>query len=144
MTINRRALLGLGTAAAVTALTTFSRGAPALAQSGGYKLIRHGHVLTLDPTLGEIPDGDVLILDDEIVDVGSQLSLPGGQGTIIEADGMVVAPGLIDNHRHMWGTLLRGFSGDHTFGDYFGQVLLTISPLLTTDDVYLGCLLGAY
>src|SRR5690606_39293930 len=65
MTINRRALLGLGTAAAVTALTTFSRGAPALAQSGGYKLIRHGHVLTLDPTLGEIPDGDVLILDDE-------------------------------------------------------------------------------
>src|SRR5690606_15339643 len=56
----------------------------------------------------------------------------------------VVAPGLFVIHGHRWGPLLRGCSGHHTFGDYFGEVLLTISPLLTTDDVYLGCLLGAY
>ena len=100
-------------------------------------------MLTLDPQLGELPRGDVLIHGDQIVQVAPNLNLPG-PGEIIDAEGMVVAPGLVDNHRHLWATLLRGFSADHSFGDYFGQVLLTVSPKLTTDDVYLGCLLGAY
>jgi cytosine/adenosine deaminase-related metal-dependent hydrolase len=140
MTITRRTLLGAGSAAALTTLA----GVPASAQpSGDYTLIRGGHVLTLDPQLGELPTGDVLILGDQIVDVAAHLDLPG-PGVIIEAANMLVAPGLVDNHRHLWVTLLRGFSAGHTFGDYFGQVLLTVSPQLTTNDVYLGCLLGAY
>ena len=141
MTITRRALLGLGSATAATTLTGFSSAAQP--NQGNYTLIRGGHVLTLDPQLGELPRGDVLILGDQIVQVAPNLNLPG-PGEIIDAEGMVVAPGLVDNHRHLWATLLRGFSADHSFGDYFGQVLLTVSPKLTTDDVYLGCLLGAY
>lgn len=142
MTITRRAVLGLGTATAATTLTGFSTQNQSTLQTDPL-LIRGGHVLTLDPQLGELPQGDVLIQGDQIVDVAAQIN-PPDPGTIIEADGMLVMPGLVDNHRHLWVTLLRGFSADHTFGDYFGQVLLAVSPRLTTDDVYLGCLLGAY
>jgi cytosine/adenosine deaminase-related metal-dependent hydrolase len=142
MTITRRTLLGWGSATAVSTLTGFSSDDQSVAQ-GEYTLIRGGRVLTLDPQLGELPRGDVLVLDGQIVEVAEHVDLPGA-GVIIEAEGMLVAPGLVDNHRHLWGTLLRGFSADHTFSDYFGQALLTISPRLTTDDVYLGCLLGAY
>lgn len=57
---------------------------------------------------------------------------------------MIVAPGLVDNHRHLWATPLRAFSADHAFNDYHSQVLFDISPHLTTDDVYIGYLLGAF
>src|SRR5690606_9282590 len=140
MTITRRALLGLGSATAVTTLTGFSTAAQ---PHGDYTLIRGGQVLTLDPQRGELSRGDVLVQGDQIVDVAPNLNLPG-PGQVVDAEGMVVAPGLVDNHRHLWATLLRAYSADHSFGDYFGQVLLTVSPRLTPDDVYLGCLLGAY
>jgi len=151
MTITRRSFLGLGSATALTALTGIAGSPASAAQPFGaslfsqndYILIQGGRVLTLDPQLGELPVGDVLIQGDEIVSVGPNLSLPG-PGVVINAQNKLVTPGLIDNHRHLWVTLLRGFSADHTFNDYFGQVLLTVSPELTTDDVYLGCLLGAY
>jgi 5-methylthioadenosine/S-adenosylhomocysteine deaminase len=126
----------------VSTLTGLSVAERAAAQTE-FTLIRGGRVLTLDPQLGELPRGDVLISGDQITAVGAQVSLPG-PGTIIEAEGMLVAPGLVDNHRHLWGTLLRGFSSNHTFADYFGQALLTVSPRLTANDVYNGCLLGAY
>lgn len=141
-TMKRRTLLGLGTATAVTTLTGLAQPAQAQAQ-GDYKLIRGGRVLTLDPQLGELDRADVLIQGSQIVNIAANLNLPG-PGEILEAEGMIVAPGLVDNHRHLWGTLLRGFSADHTFNDYRSQVLLSISPHLTTDDVYIGCLLGAY
>jgi 5-methylthioadenosine/S-adenosylhomocysteine deaminase len=109
-----------------------------------YTLIRGGHVLTLDPQLGDLPDGDILVDGDRIVAVAPHIDPPDGRVSTIDATRMIVAPGLIDNHRHLWVSLLRGYSGDHTFGDYFRQVLLSISPRLRPDDVYLGCLLGAY
>jgi 5-methylthioadenosine/S-adenosylhomocysteine deaminase len=151
MTITRRELLGLSSATALTALTGLAGGYSAaqrplksnLFNQNDYILIQGGRVLTLDAQLGELAVGDVLIQGDEIISVGTQLSLPG-PGLVINAANKLVTPGLIDNHRHLWVTLLRGFSADHSFGDYFSQVLLTVSPELTTDDVYLGCLLGAY
>jgi 5-methylthioadenosine/S-adenosylhomocysteine deaminase len=151
MMISRRTLLGVGSATALGALTGMTGGASAtprlfgqsLLTQNDYILIQGGHVLTLDPQLGELPVGDVLIQGDQIIDVGTQLSLPG-PGIVINAANKLVTPGLIDNHRHLWVTLLRGFSANHSFSDYFGQVLLTVSPELTTDDVYIGCLLGAY
>jgi 5-methylthioadenosine/S-adenosylhomocysteine deaminase len=108
-----------------------------------YTLIRGGQVLTLDPELGSLPSGDVLVDGDRIAAVGPHLDPPEG-ATVIDAGQMLVAPGLVDNHRHLWVTLLRGFSVDHSFHDYFQQVLLGISPRLTPDDIYYGCLLGAY
>jgi cytosine/adenosine deaminase-related metal-dependent hydrolase len=100
--------------------------------------------LTLDPELGELPRGDVLIDGDRITEISPHVSTRGKRVTTIDAEDMIVAPGLVDNHRHLWVTLLRGFSADHTFSDYFARVLLEVSPRLTPHDVYLGCLLGAY
>lgn len=143
MTMTRRALLGGSSAAVVTALTGIGGQARPRGR-GRYTLIRGGHVLTLDPQLGELPRGDVLVHGDRIVEVGPRIDARDRRATVIDAEHMIVAPGLIDNHRHLWVTLLRGFSADHTFADYFAQVLLTVSPRLTPRDVHLGGLLGAY
>ena len=40
-------------------------------------LIRNGFVVSMDPDIGEIPDGDVLVENGTIVEVGRGLECPG-------------------------------------------------------------------
>jgi cytosine/adenosine deaminase-related metal-dependent hydrolase len=63
-------------------------------------LIRAGHVLSMDPDIGELPQGDVLIEDGLIKAVAA--SLGDVDAEIVDASGHIVAPGLIDTHRHTW------------------------------------------
>lgn len=60
----------------------------------------------MDPALGNFPKGDVLIEDDKIIAVGTNLPKQGAQ--MIDADGMIVIPGYVDNHKHLWESLVRG------------------------------------
>lgn len=104
-------------------------------------LVRNGHVLTMDPKLGDFESADVLIEDGEIVAVGP--SLPVTDAEIVEAGGHLVLPGLIDTHRHTWQSLVRGICGDWTLGDYFFGIRQGISPEYRPEDVHLGNLYGA-
>jgi imidazolonepropionase-like amidohydrolase len=61
-------------------------------------LIRGGTVLTV--TKGIIENGDVLIQNGKIAQIGTNLSAPQG-ATIIDAKGKFVMPGIIDAHSHM-------------------------------------------
>src|ERR1035438_6510414 len=106
-------------------------------------IIRSGHVVTMDPELGDIPGGDVLVSGGAIAAVGPGLDAPGAR----ELDGreMIVAPGLVDTHWHMWNTLLRSMSGGMPGEDrpagYF-SVSLGLGQAFTADDNYQGTLLA--
>lgn len=152
-TFSRRALLGGGSAAALAATVGWSSDRRTRSQlpseprghGGGLKLIKGGYVLSMDGALGDLPTGEVLIDGDQIVQVAARVDArQAARAETIDATGMIVMPGLIDNHRHMWESLIRGFSANHTFGEYFARVLFGISPRLTPDDVFLGNLLSAY
>lgn len=156
-TVSRRALLSGGSAAAVAATVAWS-GDGALASPGAsesgrrpqtrdsrLKLITGGYVLTMDPALGDIPDGEVLVDGDRIARVARRVEDPrAARAERIDARGRIVVPGLVDNHRHMWVSLVRGLAANLTFEQYFGTVLFGISPRLTPDDVFVGNLLSAY
>lgn len=59
--------------------------------------------------LGSINGGDIKIDRDRIVSVG-----PVATGdTIIDATGMIVMPGFVDTHNHLWQTLIRGCGLEH-------------------------------
>ncbi|GAB7046555.1 amidohydrolase family protein [Catenuloplanes indicus] len=105
------------------------------------KLIRGGHVLSMDPSIGDHPHGDVLIEGGVIVDVGTALDVPDAE--FIDANGMVVMPGLIDTHRHTWQGALAQIATDWTLNEYFTQLLGRFSPLFTPDDVRAGTAFGA-
>jgi 5-methylthioadenosine/S-adenosylhomocysteine deaminase len=149
---SRRVLLSGGSAAAVAATVGWSNDRserPAQREGQGHgtrlKLIKGGYVLTMDSQLGDLPTGEVLIDGSEIVEVAPRVDSHRAAGAErIDATGMIVMPGLIDNHRHMWESLIRGVAANLTFDEYFGAVLFGISPRLTPDDVFLGNLLGAY
>lgn len=103
-------------------------------------LVRGGCVLTMDPDLGDIPIGDVLLRGDRIVEVGAALDAPGAE--VIDAAGMIVLPGLIDGHRHAWQSVLRGLAGDWTFPKYMVEARAIYCGCFDPDDAYLANYLG--
>jgi cytosine/adenosine deaminase-related metal-dependent hydrolase len=108
-------------------------------------LIKAGQILTLEPQLGTLPAGDILIEGSRIIQVAPYISLPPGwRGEVIDAAGMLVTPGLVDNHRHLWQSLIRGASANHTFAEYLTHALQKLSGRFTPEDIYLGNLLSAY
>ncbi|WP_051342781.1 amidohydrolase family protein [Pseudonocardia spinosispora] len=104
-------------------------------------LLTGGHVLTMDPALGTLPTGDVLLEGERIAAVGT--SLPVVDAEVVDVRGRIVAPGMIDTHRHTWQSLVRGLCTDWTLADYFYGVRLAVSPAYTAEDVHLGNRLGA-
>src|ERR1700678_2896210 len=106
-------------------------------------LIKGGHVVTMDPALGDQPDGDVLVRDGVIVEVGPGLrtSAPGAE--VMEAKGRLVIPGLVDTHRHVWQGAIGGFTPQVTGAGYGPAALTGIAPKHSADDVYAGTLWGA-
>jgi cytosine/adenosine deaminase-related metal-dependent hydrolase len=104
-------------------------------------LVRGGHIVSMDPEIGQLPQGDVLIEDGVITAV--EPSLGEVDAEVIDATGHIVAPGLIDTHRHTWQTQMRALCADWTLTDYLFGVRFSVSPAYTADDVHLGNLLGA-
>jgi cytosine/adenosine deaminase-related metal-dependent hydrolase len=69
-------------------------------------LITGGTVVTMDPKIGDLPIGDVLIEGNRIVAVAPHIQADDAQ--VIDARGTVVIPGLVNAHMHTWQTGLRG------------------------------------
>jgi len=100
----------------------------------GPLVIRGGYVLTMDPQAGDLPAADVHIDGGRIAAVGPELAVPAGTPEL-SADGMIVAPGLVDTHWHMWNTLLRSMSADRRGPGYF-KVMIGAGRAYAPEDIY--------
>ena len=109
--------------------------------SGRPLVFRHATVLTMDDQ-GVIADGDVLVTGDRIAAVGPQLAVPA-DGVEVDASGGIVLPGMIDTHRHMWQTALRGLGADWTLTQYFVFYYLNWGKIFRPEDIRAGNALAA-
>src|SRR5690606_30841299 len=91
---------------------------PVSSPAAGRVLVRGGCVLTLDPALGDFARADVLIDGATIAAVAPDLEVGGDDVDVIDASGMIVMPGFVDTHRHMWQGALRNVSPDGLLSDY--------------------------
>jgi cytosine/adenosine deaminase-related metal-dependent hydrolase len=105
------------------------------------KLIRRGRIVTMDRALGDFVSADLLIEDDRIAAVGPNLAVDNAE--TIDADGMIVLPGLVNAHLHTWQTGLRGLAADWTGPDYHRDMHGNLATRFTPDDNYIGNLMGA-
>jgi cytosine/adenosine deaminase-related metal-dependent hydrolase len=112
------------------------------ADSGRPVVLRGGTVLTVDDAKRILTGHDVLVVDDRIAAVGPGLTVPDGTVEIDAADGIVM-PGMIDTHRHMWQTAMRGYGADWTLTQYFVWYYLESGKHFRPEDVHAGNLLGA-
>jgi len=105
-------------------------------------VFRGGTVLTMDDRRTVIPSGDVLVVDGRIAEVGVGLAAPDGAFEI-DASGGILMPGMIDTHRHMWQTAMRGYGADWTLTQYFVWYYLTHGTVFRPEDVAAGNLVSA-
>ena len=106
--------------------------------SRGSYLIKGGAVITVDPELGTLPEADILVRNGTIEQVG--VDLVATDVETIDASDMIVMPGLIDSHYHMWSALGRNFLSDDGFG-YFPAKWAT-GELYEAEDFYNSVMLG--
>ncbi len=105
-------------------------------------VLRGGTVLTMDDARQVLTDTDVLVTDDRVAAVGPNLEVPAGVDEIDARDGIVM-PGMIDTHRHMWQTAMRGYGADWTLTQYFVWYYLENGKHFRPEDVHAGNLLAA-
>src|SRR5438445_978233 len=114
-------------------------------------VIRGGHVMSMDPKVGDFAQADVLIEGKKILAVGPNLPVAGA--TQIDARGRIVMPGFIDTHHHQFETVLRSFLADGILindhsntprrnATYYEYILLTFAPVYRPQDVYINELFG--
>ncbi|MEU4097187.1 amidohydrolase family protein [Streptomyces sp. NPDC026673] len=89
-----------------------------------------------------LEDGDVLVIGERIEAIGHNLTVPEGTAEI-DATGGILMPGMIDSHRHMYQTALRGIGADWTLSQYFVFCYLNWGKLFRPQDIYAGNLLAA-
>jgi len=128
-------LSGLATPSTIS--STMAQGAAATVARGNY-LIKNGAVITVDPALGVLPRADVHVRNGRIEAVGPDLAAAGVE--TIDATDMIVMPGFVDTHYHMWSALGRNFVGDGGFG-YFPAKNAT-SKLYQPEDFHSSVMLG--
>src|SRR5262245_20042260 len=105
-------------------------------------LLRGGTIISLDPQIGNLATGDVLIEGKTIAAIGPNLSATGAQ--VISAANMILIPGFVDCHRHSWeGQLRRINPNAQTLAEYSNATHLSFATHYRPRDHYVGNLLTA-
>jgi cytosine/adenosine deaminase-related metal-dependent hydrolase len=116
-------------------------------------VIRGGHVMTMDPALGNAGNfvkADVLVEGKKILAVRPNIHASGAGE--IDARGRIVMPGFIDTHHHLFETAIRSYLPNGILIDdgtpdgdinYFQYILLTFAPVYREEDVYISELFGS-
>jgi len=95
-------------------------------QAADVTLIKNGTILTV--TKSTIENGDVLIRDGKIAEVGKGLTAPEG-AKVIDATGQYVMPGIIDCHSHI------AVAGSVNEGSISVSSMANIADVLNPEDI---------
>jgi 5-methylthioadenosine/S-adenosylhomocysteine deaminase len=100
----------------------------------GTTLIRNATIISMDPRLGEIRGGDLLIDGDRIVAVERGLRAEAAE--VIDGADRIVIPGLVNAHTHAWEFPLRGIGADWVSKrDYHGNMHRNLAMRYEAEDV---------
>jgi len=100
-------------------------------------------LLTMDPRQPLIQGGGLLVRDNVIELAGRSADLPQQADTVLDASGMVVLPGLINTHHHLYQTLTRALPGaqDAELFDWLTR-LYPVWGEMDDEAVYHSALIG--
>ena len=104
-------------------------------------LIRGAQIVSMDPNIGDLIRGDILIIGDRIAEIAPSIS--ADDCDIVDATGMIASPGFVDTHRHVWQTQLKGVAIDWSLFDYACLMRSMYSVCYSPEDAYLGNYVGA-
>jgi cytosine/adenosine deaminase-related metal-dependent hydrolase len=104
-------------------------------------LIKNATILSLDPKIGDLDRGSILIENGKIARVAKSIRAPDAK--VIDGAGMIAMPGFVNAHLHTWQTGIRGIAGDWSIPQYLQTMHAQIAPRFTAQDTYIANLVGA-
>jgi len=105
-------------------------------------LIKNGTILTMDSSNSRIEDGLIGIKGDSISYIGTGPQDMFDAGTVIDAKGGIILPGLINGHTHAAMTLYRGLADDLPLMEWLNKYIFPLEKRINADFVYTGTLLA--
>jgi len=98
-------------------------------------LLKGGTVISMDPKVGDLVQGDVLIEGTKIAAIAPTLDAAGAQ--VIDAHDTIILPGFVDCHRHSWEAPLRRINPNSpTLADYTNATHLSFAKAYRPQDHY--------
>ncbi len=103
--------------------------------------LKNARVISLTTGRPDAENIDLLIEDDRIVEMGTQLNYSDAES--IDFTGRIIIPGLVNAHLHTWQGSLRCVGADWTLEDYLAHVHGDIARHCTPDDMTIASLVSA-
>ncbi|MBK9315911.1 MAG: 5'-deoxyadenosine deaminase [Acidobacteria bacterium] len=113
-------------------------------------IIKNGTIITLDSE-NRIIDGDVVIEDGVITQVGERIDYPDAVESTteeteepekIDATGRIILPGFVQTHIHLCQTLFRGSADDMALIDWLKKRIWPMEAAHTPESIYASARLG--
>ena len=83
-------------------------------------------------------------IEDNLIKTISKELPQGFEGAeVIDADGKIAVPGMVNTHTHAAMTLLRSYADDMVLMDWLQNKIWPAEDGLTDDDIYWGTMLAA-
>ena len=105
-------------------------------------LIKGGTIISMDPKVGDLVQGDVMVEGKKIAAIAPNIDPAGAQ--VIDARDTIIVPGFVDCHRHSWEAQLRRINPNSpTLADYMNATHLSFAKAYRPQDHYVGNYLTA-
>ncbi len=106
-------------------------------------LIKGALIIPIDEDSPDYFKGDLLVEGDEIAAISCYPEqLTGDNLRVIDADNLIMMPGLVNTHGHAAMSLLRGYADDLPLIEWLEKKIWPVEARLQADDVYWGTMLS--
>src|SRR6266511_5403645 len=102
-------------------------------------LVKNAYIVTMDDRQWEIPDGGLFIRDGFLNQVGKTSELPQSADEVLDLNGHIVLPGLVNTHHHFYQTLTRAVPAAQDANLF--NWLKTLYPIwarMTSEDIFVS------
>ena len=98
-------------------------------------LIKNGHIVTVNGNREVLPGGAVVVANGRIESVHSAAPVSGSRDfdEVIDAEGCLVMPGLINLHQHHWYCLFKGIADGMLLEDWISGLVFPLVSKLSPD-----------
>lgn len=109
------------------------------------KLIKNAKIITMDPSRRTFDCGAIAVDASRIVAIGDSAELQHqyAGAEVIDAKGMLVIPGLINAHTHIYQCLYKGLGDDASLSNWLKKCVYPMSLALKGKDCYDATMLTA-
>lgn len=97
------------------------------------KLLRGATVITMASGRPDAERLDILVENESIAAMASSLTLPDAE--VVDFNGRILIPGLVNAHLHSWQSALRSIGADWTLSEYLAKAHGSLASQYTPDDM---------